>query len=105
MGRIIQGILVAAAVTLATPVLAQQFDGTWVGKWGGQSDARIRVEKNKVTSYRFMGRPQVVGQTKIQGNTLSFGDDYVVRMTLTGARSADAHYSGRGAATAKLSRQ
>lgn len=92
------------AASKKTTTQTVSWDGTWSGKWGGGSSARITIKNNKVTSYYFQGRPQGVGSTKMSGNTIRFGSDYSITMTMTGSNSASAAYRGNGTAQADMTR-
>ena len=100
-----RAVIIAGAVAFPGFALADQFNGTWSGKWDGKSTVQIRVANDKVQSYYFRGRAVNVGKTTIKGNTLRFGSDYSVTMTLTGPKTANAHYVGRGTANAALTRK
>lgn len=97
---------VAVAVALfSSTVLAGDFDGTWKGKWDGESSAKISVKNDKVTSYYFEGKPQAVGGTKVKGKKLVFGSDYRITLSLTGKDTAHASYrQGSGSAEADMVR-
>lgn len=80
------------------------WDGTWSGKWGGKAAGQIRIKGNKVVAYFFRGRPQNVGTTKVSRNTIRFGSDYTVTLTMTGDDTASALYRGDGTAKANMRR-
>lgn len=80
------------------------WDGTWSGKWGGRATGQIRIKGNKVVAYYFRGRAQNVGATKVSRNTIRFGSDYTVTLTMTGDDTASAFYRGDGTAKANMRR-
>jgi formylglycine-generating enzyme required for sulfatase activity/class 3 adenylate cyclase len=90
------------AVSLATssPGAPQSsdWDGTWLGAWGGEIPAKIIISgDNRVLEYDSNGNPQRgLGQMMISGNTLTFGTppEFVITLTKRGPTTATAHYHG-----------
>jgi formylglycine-generating enzyme required for sulfatase activity/class 3 adenylate cyclase len=89
------------AVSLATssPGASQSsdWDGTWLGAWGGETPTKIIISGDNVLEYDSNGNPQRgFGQTIISGNTLTFGTppEFVVALTKRGPSTAAAHYHG-----------
>jgi hypothetical protein len=99
-------MIAATAILSASAAYAGDLDGTWTGKWGGETSAKVSVSGDKVTSYYFKGTPQKVGPTKASKTSLSFGSGYTVKVTLTGRNTAHASYrSDKGSAEAELVRR
>jgi hypothetical protein len=91
--------LVAGTALAAVPSHAQNagWDGTWVGKWGNIVPSRIVISGGKVVDYRYRGKPQPTGKTKISRHALRFGTDlYSIVMDRTGRSTAKASYWTRG---------
>jgi formylglycine-generating enzyme required for sulfatase activity/class 3 adenylate cyclase len=82
---------------------SSDWDGTWLGAWGGEIPARIIVSGSNVLEYdnnsnpqRGLGETIGFGQTIISGNTLSFStpSGFVITLTKRGPTTAAAHYHG-----------
>jgi formylglycine-generating enzyme required for sulfatase activity/class 3 adenylate cyclase len=88
---------------------SSDWDGTWIGAWGGQIAARIIISEGNVLEYDYRGNPQKsLGQTLISGNTLTFGTPpgFVITLTKRGPTTAATHYHGpSGEADGELVRQ
>ena len=101
----------AASPATSSPGAPQSsdWDGTWVGAWGGQIVAKIIISGGNVLQYDYNGNPQQgLRQTIISGNTLTFGTPpgFVITLTKRGPTTAAAHYHGRsGEADGELVRQ
>jgi hypothetical protein len=88
---------VATGMIASFPAFAGTFDGKWTGKWDGKAPAEIRVANDKVTSYNFRGKYQLLGTTSVTGKKLTFGNGkYKIIMTMTAPSEANAAYSGFG---------
>ena len=89
---------------------SSDWDGTWVGSWGGQAAAKIIISEGNVVEYDYRGNrqhQQGLGQTIISGDTLTFGTPAgsVITLTRRGPTIAGAHYNGPpGEADAELVR-
>jgi hypothetical protein len=94
------GVLVrqqAASPLASSPGAPQSsdWDGTWLGAWGGEIPAKIIVSGDDVLEYDSNGTPQAgVGQIIISGSTLTFGTPprFVITLTRRGPTTAAAHY-------------
>jgi hypothetical protein len=89
----------AASPATSSPGAPQSsdWDGTWIGAWGGQIAARIIISGGNVLEYDYRGNPQKsLGQTLISANTLTFGTPpgFVITLTKRGPTTAAAHYHG-----------
>jgi hypothetical protein len=76
---------------------SSDWDGTWVGSWGGQTAAKVIISAGNVLEYDYSGHPvQRLGQTAISGDTLTFGTPRgsVITLTKEAPFIAAAHYRG-----------
>jgi formylglycine-generating enzyme required for sulfatase activity/class 3 adenylate cyclase len=77
---------------------SEDWEGTWLGAWGGETPAKIIIGGDNVLEYDYNGNPQRgLGQLIISGNTLTFGrpPEFVITLTKRGPTTAAAHYHGR----------
>jgi len=88
---------------------SSDWDGTWIGSWGGEIAAKIIISGGNVLEYDYNGNPSPgLGQTITSGSTLTFGTPpgFVITLTKRGPANAAAHYHGRfGEADGELVRQ
>jgi formylglycine-generating enzyme required for sulfatase activity/class 3 adenylate cyclase len=88
---------------------SSDWDGIWLGAWGGETPTKIIISGDNVLEYDYNGNPQRdLGQMIISGNTLTFGTPpgFVIRLTKRGPTTAAAHYHGpSGEADGELVRQ
>jgi Sulfatase-modifying factor enzyme 1 len=76
---------------------SSDWDGTWIGSWGGQIPAKIIISGGSVVEYDFRGYPQrSLPQTIISRDTLTFG---IITLTKRGPTTAAAHHHGPSDAT------
>jgi formylglycine-generating enzyme required for sulfatase activity/class 3 adenylate cyclase len=95
----------SSAISSSGAPQSPDWDGTWIGSWGGQLAEKMIISGGKVVENDFRGYPLPqpgLGQTIISGNTLTFGS---IRLTKRGPTTAAAHYhGGSGEADAMLVR-
>jgi sulfatase modifying factor 1 len=76
---------------------SSDWDGTWLGAWGGTIAVKILISEGNVVEYDYSGYPQQgLGQTIISGNTLTFRTQRgsSIRLTKNGSTTAAAYYDG-----------
>jgi formylglycine-generating enzyme required for sulfatase activity/class 3 adenylate cyclase len=90
----------APPATSSPGVPQSDWDGTWIGSWGGQIPGKIFISGGNVVEYDYNGNHL---QTVISGDTLTFGK---ITLTKRGPNTAAAHYrSTNGENDTELVRQ
>ncbi len=85
---------------------AGDWDGRWVGAWGGSRPTAQIVKGGKLVAYEYEGQTYPVASSIVTPTKIVYGSDVMVTLTKTGANTAHATIkTSSGEGTAELTRQ